>query len=184
MKKSYLIGGIFILICNILPAQDDEEEKREYIFGFEVNPGVSWFNPDSRDIKSDGSVLSFGFGATVEKKLTENISFTSGIGAVFNGGKLKYPDVRINKDNNDTIRGIAKSAFKNKYVNIPFRFKGKTNQIGYITYFLEFGGSLGINYKARMDWKWKRNQDANTKFERGDIDIINQTNLINIALNI
>ncbi|HQL69740.1 MAG TPA: outer membrane beta-barrel protein, partial [Bacteroidales bacterium] len=41
--------------------------------------------------------------------------------------------------------------FKMDYLEIPIGFKGKTNEIGYFTYFLKAGVTPGINIKARAD---------------------------------
>jgi hypothetical protein len=40
---------------------------------------------------------------------------------------------------------------KMSYVNVPVALKMKTNEIGYLTWFAEFGANFGFNTKTRTD---------------------------------
>ena len=58
--------------------------------------------------------------------------------------------------NNDLSAGnqmylLKSRSMKMSYVNIPLALKMKTNEIGYLTWFAEFGANFGFNTKTRTN---------------------------------
>ena len=49
----------------------------------------------------------------------------------------------------NNIYWLKERKYKVNYVTIPIGLKLKTKEIGYLTYFGEFGGNIGIPYKTR-----------------------------------
>jgi hypothetical protein len=151
MKKAILPLLIALLWISTASAQSERGMK----FGFQVSPGVSWFNPDMKKVGSSPR-LSFSFGAMADIPLMNNIALSTGLGGNFVGGTMKFDDPVV-PVLDTTGRGIdnnlylGEATYKLRYVKIPLTFKGMTNQIGHLRYFIEFGGSMGFNYLARMD---------------------------------
>lgn len=152
MKKASLAFLLVLLTSSLLTAQD-----RGTKFGFRISPGVSWFNPDMKNVNSTPR-LSFGFGAMGDIALLDNIVLSTGLGGNFVGGTMKFNDQAVPVLDTADM-GISnnvylgKATYKLRYVKVPITFKGMTNQIGHMRYFVEFGGSMGFNYLARMDIK-------------------------------
>lgn len=151
MKKALLPILILLLCGGHASAQGDRGTK----FGFRISPGVSWFNPDMKDVEN-GLRGNFGFGAMADIALMDNIALSTGLGGSFNGGSLKFPKHAVPVK--DTSQGggnayLNEAIYKLRYVKVPLTFKGMTNEIGHMRYFLEFGGSLAFNYHARLDMK-------------------------------
>ncbi len=172
MKKAFLPLLIVLMWSSSLDAQSDRGMK----FGFRLSPGVSWFNPDMKNVNSSPR-LSFGFGAMADIPLLDNIALSTGLGGNFVGGTMKYNDHAV-PVLDTTGRGInknvylGKATYKLRYVKIPLTFKGMTNQIGHMRYFLEFGGSMGFNYLARMDIKDQTaSQNGNADISQEDYPI-------------
>ncbi len=162
MKKAFLPLLIVLLSSSLLSAQSDRGMK----FGFQVSPGVSWFNPDMKNVNSKPRV-SFSFGAMADIPLLDNILLSTGLGGNFVGGTMKFNDQAVpvrdttgmGIDNNVYL---GKATYKLRYVKVPLTFKGMTNKIGHMRYFVEFGGSMGFNYLARMDIKDQTNSQVGT----------------------
>ncbi len=139
-------------------------------------------NPDTKGVDNSSSKLAFGFGATGDIKMADNIYFSTGLGGYFNGGGLKYNDivVKVEEQENDTIM-TRESDYNLKYIKIPLTFKGKTNEIGYMTYFVEFGGSLGINYRARQDINAPLSTGS-SEIDTKDLDVSDKTNFLRLSM--
>lgn len=119
-----------------------------------VDPNASWLKPDNNNITADGTTLNFGYGISIDRMFTDNYAFASGL-QIFNaGGKLNYfrEEIATDKsDRNKTYNSVAevKRVYKLKYLEIPLTLRLRTNEIGYITYWVQVGVGLGFNIKAR-----------------------------------
>ncbi len=145
--KKYLIGIAFIFITVSVMSQG-------VTGGLYISPVVSWLKPDSKNITKDGSRFGFGFGIPVDINFSKNFAFTTGIAYTNLGGSLKYADSIPKFEAVDSIYSLAKNSvvkYKTSFIEIPLAFKGKTNEIGYITYFLKAGVSPQFRFKAKGD---------------------------------
>jgi len=153
-------------------AQGNEKDFR---FGLKIEPSFNWLKPDNaKDFTNGGLQLGFGVGAITDFKLAENIWLSTGFSLDFSGAKLNYLDNGNDRDTtgyyvyDDAIVEISdmegvdsaryadylfyqlnKRAYKVNYVNIPMMLKMKTNEIGYLTYYGQFGLLTSIMTKAR-----------------------------------
>jgi hypothetical protein len=137
--------------------------QEKFSGGLYVSPEISWFKPDSKQVEKEKSRMSFGFGLTSDIALTNNFSLNIGLGFLNAGGSLKYLDSLPKIETVDSTylklpqNKIIK--YKLQYLEIPISIKGKTNEIGYISYFLKFGISPLILYKSRADVTVDSNDD-------------------------
>jgi hypothetical protein len=150
--KKYVFGLIFILFVSGLFAQDSKVSG-----GLYINPVISWLKPDSKTVKSDGSRFGFGFGIPIDYNFSKNFAFSTGVSFDNLGGSLEYTD-SIQKftspDLDTTFESLPKGTvikYRVQYLEIPISLKGKTNEIGYITYFLKAGISPCFRFKAKGD---------------------------------
>jgi len=175
MKK--IITGMILLALGVnLNAQSEGNEK-SFRFGLGIEPSFNWLKPDNaKDFASGGMQMGFGVGAVTDFKLGENVWLSTGFSMDFSGAKLNYLDNNNGKDTtgyyvyDDAIVDIetlaaADSAtymsytgyllserqMKVNYVNIPLMLKMKTNEIGYLTYYGQFGLLAAIKTKARAN---------------------------------
>jgi len=129
MKKITLLS-FSILFSLISMAQSS------FQLGFRGTPNISWLKPDSKNVDADGAVFGFNYGVIADFNISDRYSFSTGVESATTGGKLNLKDIATSTE------------FKMKYVEVPLSLKLKTNQIGYITYYGQFGVGLGINYDA------------------------------------
>lgn len=150
MKKYLILTATFALTTLFSFAQEGNKFK----IGFKINPNVSWLTPQENYMTSEGSAVRFGYGLTADIMFTDNYAFGTGVNIDDNGGKVSYfktittplTDTSIVTTLMQTERNI-----KLKYLEIPLTLKMRTNEIGYFTYFFQFGLGLGFNLKAQAD---------------------------------
>ena len=177
MKKIVITS---LLILPLLSFIAQEEEGKKFRFGLMGNTSIGWLTPDDeRKFSSGGVGLGLGWGLQMEFKLGKTTSFVTGLNLESYKASLNYddPDLsatskptyydlnsdfeyvswedltdipRANPDSNLLFQ-LTKRSYTINYVNIPLILKMKTKEIGYFTYFGEFGAVLGFKTKARVD---------------------------------
>ena len=122
---------------------------------------------------------------TTEFGFTKNYAFSTGLEILNANGKLGFADSTIYTLPNTTHPNLTdtfilqKRTYKLRYVEIPLLLKLKTNQIGPITYFGQFGFDLAVLWKATANDNVTGVTTSNT-----DIDISKDVNFIRLALNV
>ena len=158
---------IFSAFFTTLNAQD-----HNFRFGLKAEPALSWFKTDSKNLKSDGSKLTFSWGFMGEYFFAENYAFAFGVELASRGGIISWNDSGI----------VSEIDMRLKYIDIPIAIKMRTNEIGYMRYFGQFGFTPGFNISAKSDFEVV---DFNgNKVSLTDEDIKSDVVPINVALNI
>lgn len=146
--KKYAIGILMAVFSVSVMAQG-------VTGGLFFSPIISWMKPDSKNITKAGTRIGFGFGVPVDFNFSKNFAFSTGISYNNLGGSLKYADSISNFNTVDTaftrLNPNTVVKYKTSFIEIPLSFKGKTNEIGYITYFLKGGISPQFRFKAKGD---------------------------------
>jgi opacity protein-like surface antigen len=159
MKKIILLLTINILLSGALSAQ-------KFHFGLGVTPAMAWLHPGSDELSGDGSRFGFNYGLITEFAFTENYSFATGLIFESKGGNLKS---EIPMSDSLNFHG----EYKLQYVEIPLTLKMKTNPVGSISYFGQFGVAPGFLIGAKGTLK-----NGSTVVEDSDIkDDINNSNV-------
>lgn len=150
MKKSILIA-FTLLVALATQAQDFKPWK----IAIHVDPNISWLKPNNNQIDQGGARLKFGFGIAVDKMFTERYAFGTGLNILNTGGELTYlyrgHHKKDGASENTEIIGSVNRIYNLKYLEIPLTLKLRTNEIGYITYWGQFGLGLGFNIGAKAD---------------------------------
>ena len=145
--KKYLL--LFLLFCfsQILYSQG------EYTFTVFGEPQVSWMTPDSKDVNSDGSKISFNVGFNFDNFFADRYAYSTGISINSIKGKLHYKESKsiTGKDADYNITDDVVS-YNLQYINIPLGLKFKTVEIGYTKFFAHLGLDAAINIKSTADF--------------------------------
>ncbi len=148
MKKLSLIL-VFAFITSMLWSQE------KFSGGIYVSPEISWFKPTNKQVEKEKGRMSFGFGLTSDIALTNAFSLNIGLGFSNVGGSLKYLDSIPKIETADTtythLAANTVLKYKLQYLEIPIAIKGKTKEIGFISYFIKFGVNPMIRYKSLAD---------------------------------
>jgi len=150
-----------------------QAELRNLRFGIYAQGSFGWLNPENQKKYSQGSLgFGYGWGFDVEINFNRNTTLRTGLNlSTFKAGLNYYnPDLTlsnetyyvldanenyVNWSGNTPPEGDLYQLFNRKYnvnyVNVPIILKLKTNEIGYFTYYGEFGATLGFKTKALVD---------------------------------
>lgn len=155
LKTKVLTLILFGLLFLNLSAQEDNfsndpvaklpDENRKYRFGLQISPNVAWFKSNTTGYKNEGTNIGFSYGLSFEYFMTKNYYLSTGITILNSGGELSYKG---------TIFGYPaeiSSSYDLNYVEIPLVLKLRTNEIGYLTYFGQFGLKTGLFYSAELE---------------------------------
>lgn len=144
--KIIVLLVILLLAGRMLNAQD-------YRFGIYVSPLISWFKTNIDEVKNEGARAGFDFFITAERNLTQNWSFTFGPGFIASSGRLKSsePSVFRFPDFTATVAAGEPVIYRLQYITVPVGIKIKTGEIGYLTYFAEFGLDPKVVVSGKAD---------------------------------
>ena len=153
-----------------------EKAPQKLRFGLKGFSSIGWLSPDNERSLTRGKLgLGFGWGLNTELYINKTTSFRTGFSLSTYSAGLDYNDNEktSNQAYKDTYYVINNAEFQLwendsiipngnlfklnsrkynlRYLNLPLILKLKTKEIGYITYFGEFGGIIGFNTKANVE---------------------------------
>lgn len=193
MKKILLFSFIYLL-GNIGFSQIDNSENnaKNIRFGLKANLSIDWMKAENqKKFTSDGSGLGLGWGAQLEYRLNKTLSVVTGFGLQTAKGKIDYLGGTssdslyyiLNKDEEfqtfDTanftgneVYLLRNRSYKINYITIPVLLKMKTKEIGYFTYYGQFGLNLGFKTKAKVtDNVSSTTSNTDSEVEIKDLDL-------------
>ncbi|MFH1321493.1 MAG: porin family protein [Bacteroidota bacterium] len=178
-KKTF---GIILFLAFGIVAHDCYAQKK-VSFGLQGSPMISWMKPDVKTIENKGVKLGFGYGLILDFNFHDNYSFSTGLSVLNSNSKIQYNDtIPFERAGiQDSIPGGNSVTYKLGYLEFPLTLKLKTNEIGYITYF----GQFGLSSQFRISAKGTATSNINTT--EGPIDgddISKEVRFINLALTI
>jgi hypothetical protein len=206
MKKILTLIAAVMCFSTVMNAQDGAEAKK-FRFGFRVSPTPYWLRSDNiKAYTGNGTKFGFGIGLQMEFKLTNSVSFCSGLGWDFEGGKQKYLsnatdtfsyalDATLAPIQNTSITAttwaqtgvkgykVIDRSVKASYVTIPLTLKMMTDEISGMKYFFLGGVNVGILTKAKATDDVQEYVSKKTSTIT-DIDIKSDCNPIKIGLNV
>ncbi len=137
-----------ILVFHLSPAFSQSETS----LSIAVDPHISWFKNDNRDIDTKGVKPGISYGLIIDKFFGEKYAFSTGLFITHLGGKLSYSDTVLIAGSVDTVIVPAGTVltYNLQYLSIPVALKLKTVEIGYKTFYVELGlkAMVRINSKA------------------------------------
>lgn len=161
MKKTLSLLAVLLFVGTLAQAQNDQEFQK-FRMGFKASPNLSWMQPRDRHFVNEGTAARFGFGFVADIFFAPNYAIGTGVNIIRNGGNLSY--LELERIGSEELIFRRTRSYSNQYVEVPFTFKLRTNEIGYMTYWAQFGFGAGININARGD------DEKNYLFEKGTED--------------
>ncbi len=164
-KTKVLTLIVFGLLFLNLSAQDGDfvndkeakvqDENRAFRLGLHVTPNISWFKANSTGYEGEGTKIGFSYGLSFERFLSKNYLISTGIDLLYAGGDLKYKGVTEGLAQNYTAD--VNQSLNLRYIELPIILKLRTNEIGYLTYFGQFGLKAGFNFKSNANYTYSYN---------------------------
>lgn len=145
-----------LLASNQLVGQDSDVD-RKFRFGLKTSGNISWVKPENKLIENHGASIGYSWGLMADYKFGKNYAVSFGLDVQNLNNKIKFLTDTTSLTTSSGVGGKdttvlypASSIYKNNfgYVNLPVVLRMSTPEIGYMTYFANFGLELGVNYKA------------------------------------
>jgi hypothetical protein len=158
--------ALLMAIATFANAQESDATQNKVRFGFKLSPALSWMKPDfvntpaGYNIERDGIKAGFSYGAQIEFLLSgNNLFLQTGFDIQQHNGAYKVSSTLLNYSEN----------YRMQYIELPFIFKARTREIGYIRYY----GQLGFGFSGRNRVKLTRtteilNVKTETVFDRAN----------------
>lgn len=139
MKHFLLTAACFVTACTAVQAQG-------YHLGLTLSPNVSF--TDARELShvGAGGQAHFGYGFIFDALFTETYAIGTGVNVFYNGGRVAYFEGTPTSEG--AVIHRVELEQKQQYVEIPLTFKMRTKEIGYSTYYGQFGVGLGLNVRS------------------------------------
>jgi hypothetical protein len=160
MRKPALFAAAILLSVSSLFAQDGgataNGDDKNFHFGLYVMPGL--YIPTTSSNTTSGKVtysnlgnaagFGFGYGINLEFYFTPNYGIATGLGV--NQFAVNYTNITTTKTGNITDSSINTVHQQSmQYLQLPVLLKLRTNSIGSIKYFGQFGLGMGFLLDAK-----------------------------------
>lgn len=134
------------------------KEQPDVRFGIVLNPSISWLKSSKIGQEGDGGSLAFGYGLHLEFRISDYVAISTGIsqanytGKVIFGTKdtvdLTYSRTEAGVTLPEETAQVKSRSYVFNSIELPFKLKFKTPEVGYLTYFVELGVVGNINYQV------------------------------------
>lgn len=121
-------------------------------FGLTFSPQMAWLKIDNSEFDNEGTELGFNYGVLFDLYLNdiERYAFSTGLIISHTGGQYTFPQPQVDSLGNTIVASVSRN-LNLQYVEVPVTLRLRTNEIGYITYYGQFGFAPGVVIRARED---------------------------------
>src|ERR1044071_4853211 len=199
MKKALILVLMLTLGAGFTYAQD-ENNLKNFRFGLVATPSLNWYKTEDAKKKEKAGVKGgFGWGLQMEFRLNKVASLVTGLQVNYDRGNINFIDTaNFLYDTQDegylSIEDTAGKTFvayklnsrlyKTNYVILPLYLKMKTNEIGMMTYYGEFGLISGIRLKSKTTDDVTQYSAGYPKSSLEDVDNTKDMNLFRFQLHV
>ncbi len=181
-----LFFGIMMFLVN-------DSTGQGFHLGLTLSPNVGFSIPRQFSHESLKGTTHFGYGFIFDAKFTETYAVGTGINVFHTGGVVSYFEANSSTEPSAVDR--VELTQRLQYVELPLTFKMRTKEIGYTTYWGQFGLGLGLNVRAEGEERrttvallndsnqlWEPAANAAVFESPTDISLVEQTRLFRPAL--
>ncbi len=146
MKRTF-IGLLCLLFSGQLFAQYSLPGY-DFRLGLTAHPTIGWIKPETG--KTNSVALGFSYGLLADFNFAENYAFATGLTVTTINGKSTEVNVKPYYDGS-AAQTAYDLKYKLQYIEIPLSLKLKTDKMGEIKWYGQFGLSNGFNIGARQN---------------------------------
>jgi len=181
-----LFFGIMMFLAN-------DSTGQGFHLGLTLSPNVGFSIPRQFSHESLKGTAHFGYGFIFDAKFTNTYAVGTGINVFHTGGVVSYFEANSSTEPSAVDR--VELTQRLQYVELPLTFKMRTKEIGYTTYWGQFGLGLGLNVRAEGEERrttvallndsnqlWEPAANAAVFESPTDISLVEQTRLFRPAL--
>lgn len=140
-----------LLLALLFGAFRVSAQQSPYRFGLHLTPNFSWVSPETRLLNRGPGGVGFGYGLLVERSIGNgNYFFSTGLSV----NQLQYSssiDSAMYKLPNGTTNFFANPNYEYRvqYFELPLTMKMRTNQMGSVRIYGQFGLATGLAFQAK-----------------------------------
>ncbi|MDP2187865.1 MAG: porin family protein [Sphingobacteriaceae bacterium] len=143
----YLFFFLFLVSYSQSQAQSGDSKYR---FGLHFTPNRAWVMPETRLLNQERGGYGYGYGLLIERKIGSNYFFSTGLSI----NQLQYGsslDTNIYVRKNTLPAGFnnIQYQYRAQYFELPLSMKMRTNQMGAIRIYGQFGINTAVLFQAR-----------------------------------
>ncbi len=187
MKKIALLLVFLLSFQSFIRANSNlavsEDDFKPFTFGLKIVPSLSFLNTEAKQYENGKTRLNFGYGLVAVYSFAPNYGLLTGLEINDNSGNLNYGDNIFYMLEDTGKFYLSSRRYSVRYLNFPLALKLKTNEIGYIKYYGQFGVDAGFRLKARaLDEGMEMGASIPTSIENVVVD--EEVRLMRLGLNI
>lgn len=199
MKKALILLFTVALGANYAFAQD-ENNLKNFRFGLVAAPSLNWYKPeDVKKLENAGIKAGFAWGLQMEFRLNKVASLSTGLQISYDRGNLTMVDTAnfLYDTKEEGYLALADTAgmtyvgyklnsrvYKTNYVTLPLYLKMKTNEIGMMTYYGEFGLNSSFRLKSKTDDNVTQYSAGSPKTDLTAVDNTKDMNIMRFSMHI
>lgn len=139
-----------VVLVGFFTSSHAQSADAKYRFGLHFTPNRSWVMPETRVINQERAGLGYGYGLMMERIIGDNYFFSTGLSV----NQLQFGsslDTNIFLQKNGLAAGFnnIQYEYRAQYFELPLTMKMRTNQMGAIRIYGQFGINTGILFQAR-----------------------------------
>ncbi len=147
IMKNIAITISLIISLSVNVFSQGYKDYKSVKLGLMASPNLGWLRPETRNFENEGVRFGISYGLISDFRLADNYYVGSGVFLSHWSGKLLMPATEL--INNVETDVTQRRTYNLQYLEIPLTLKLLTNEVGYTTYYGQFGLGLGANINAK-----------------------------------
>lgn len=154
-RKSFLMAAALLASAASLSAQSfsdrmSEKTGRKVRFGFKIDPGASFLNPQEAGVTRNSGRFYFSYGVLADWFIDdgERYALASGVQVTHFGSVMQYD---AGKGLGEFRNASSEYDLRLQYIEVPVALKLKTATARGFDFYGQFGGFVGAPIRARAN---------------------------------
>lgn len=149
---------IIVFLISFSKNVSAQSNGNAFRFGLKTALNFGWTNANSKNISNDGLAMGFSYGIMGDFNFQKNYALSTEIIFTHIHNRFSFDSPMAQSkdlDKNqmiDTFSSVSVK-YKNQYLQVPLSMKFRTKEIGYITYWGQFGVAPGFLINSKTDWE-------------------------------
>jgi len=164
MKKLFPL----LIILLLSKAAFSQEDDKMFHPGLRFNPMITWYHAEAKEntvsINSDGMKFGYSYGVMGDFMFQDNYGLSLELRFAQIGGVTERSPSIFMPDGPAKVN-YERTTFNVQYLQIPVSLKMKTNEVGYMKYYGQFGFIPSIKTKARASGTYGPDNSNTTEYK-------------------
>lgn len=160
--------------------------SQKFRLGMKTSLNVCYVRSEISEVDPKGLKPGFSYGALIDYNFTDRYAFASEVSVSTIPNTIRFPKAIYLGSNPIVALPNLEYRYNIQYLQVPLTLKMRTNEIGYITYFGQFGFEPSFLLKSKADIRSYTNlltaDDVNTNDMNYPLTINDDINFIRMSM--